>query len=197
MFSFTPTKNITTGEGGMVTTDDAHLAANLRLIKNHGSPEPYHHTILGYNYRMTEMQGAMGVEQLKKLPAILERKRTIADYYHQKLGLIPGIVPPYVPDYSLHSYMIFTITITGDCPRSRDEAITALRRRGIDSKVYFPPAHLQPFFRELNPLLSLPVCERVSRSILSLPVYASLSHKDVDLIAAVLHELSQTKGPIT
>ncbi|MFA6411592.1 MAG: aminotransferase class I/II-fold pyridoxal phosphate-dependent enzyme [Syntrophales bacterium] len=197
MFSFTPTKNITTGEGGMVTTDDAHLANNLRLIKNHGSPEPYHHTILGYNYRMTEMQGAMGVEQLKKLPAILRQKRTIADYYQNKLGAVPGIVPPYVPDYSVHSYMIFTIKIAGEYPRSRDEVMQALCRKGIDSKIYFPPAHLQPFFRELYPHLSLPVCEKVSRSILSLPIYASLSPQDVDYIAAVLHELSQTKGPIS
>lgn len=194
MFSFTPTKNITTGEGGMITTNDEHLANNLRLIKNHGSPEPYHHTVLGYNYRMTEMQGAIGVEQVKKLPAIIKQKRTIADYYRKILGSIPGIVPPHVPDYSLHSYMIFTITITGEYPRSRDEVIKALRRRGIDSKIYFPPAHLQPFFRELYPRLSLPACEKVSRSILSLPIYASLSPQDVDYIAAVLHELAQTKG---
>ncbi|MCX5826523.1 MAG: aminotransferase class I/II-fold pyridoxal phosphate-dependent enzyme [Deltaproteobacteria bacterium] len=197
MFSFTPTKNITTGEGGMITTDDVHLADKLRLIKNHGSPEPYHHTILGYNYRMTEMQGAIGVEQVKKLPAILKQKRTIADYYQKILGAIPGIVPPYVPEYSLHSYMIFTIKINEEYPRSRDEVMQALYRKGIDSKIYFPPAHLQPFFRELYPHLSLPVCEKVSQSILSLPIYASLSHQEVDYIAAVLHELAQTKGPIS
>lgn len=195
MFSFTPTKNITTGEGGMVTTNDADLAAKLRLIKNHGSPEPYCHTILGYNYRMTEMQGAMGVEQLKKLPAILQQKRVVAAYYQKILASIPGIIPPCVPDYSLHSYMIFTIKITGDYPRSRDEVMQALGRKGIGSKIYFPPAHLQPLFRKLYPHLSLPVCEKVSRSILSLPVYATLSPQEVDYIAAVLHELAATKGP--
>jgi len=194
MFSFTPTKNITTGEGGMITTDDTHLANNLRLIKNHGSPEPYCHTILGYNYRMTEMQGAMGVEQVKKLPTILKQKRTIAAYYQKVLAPITGILPPYVPDYSLHSYMIFTITITGENIPSRDEVMKALGRKGIASKIYFPPAHRQPVFRELYPHLSLPVCEKVSKSILSLPIYASLSHADVDYIAAVLHELTQTKG---
>jgi perosamine synthetase len=197
MFSFTPTKNITTGEGGMITTDDAALAGNLRLIKNHGSPEPYCHTILGYNYRMTEMQGAMGVEQLKKLPAILKQKRMVVDYYQKALASLPGITPPYVPDYSLHSYMIFTIKITGDYPRSRNEVMEALGRKGIGSKIYFPPAHLQPFFRELYPHLSLPVCEKVSKSILSLPIYASLSPQEIDYIVAVLHELAQTKGPMS
>lgn len=193
MLSFTPTKNITTGEGGMITTDDVHLADKLRLIKNHGSPEPYHHTILGYNYRMTEMQGAMGVEQVKKLPAILAKKRAIADYYQKKLGCISGIVPPYVPDYSLHSYMIFTIRITEEYPRTRDEVMKELSRKGIASKIYFPPTHQQPVFRKLHKDLSLPVCERVAQSILSLPIYASLSHADVDYIITALHELSQTK----
>jgi perosamine synthetase len=197
MFSFTPTKNISTGEGGMITTDDVDLAAKLRLIKNHGSPEPYCHKILGYNYRMTEMQGAMGVEQLKKLPAILRQKRTVADHYRKALASIPGIVPPHVPDYSLHSYMIYTIMITGEYPRSRNEVMEALGRKGIASKIYFPPAHLQPIFRKLYPHLSLPVCEKVSESILSLPVYASLSPQEIDYIAAVLHELPLTKGPIS
>jgi perosamine synthetase len=195
MFSFTPTKNISTGEGGIVTTNDGDLADKLRLLKNHGSPEPYCHEILGYNYRMTEMQGAMGVEQLKKLPAILRQKRSVADRYRQALASIPGIVPPHVPDYSLHSYMIFTITITGAYPRNRAEVMEALRRKGIASKIYFPPAHLQPFFRKIYPHLSLPVCEDVSKSILSLPVYATLSPQEIDYIASVLHELAITKGP--
>jgi perosamine synthetase len=182
MFSFTPTKNITVGEGGMIATNDDEIEKKLRLLKNHGSPKEYYHEMIGYNYRMTEMQGAIGVEQMKKLPEILAKKRTLANYFAMQLAKIRGIVPPSETNLCKHSYMMFTIRVGSDFSLSRDELKDELNKKGIQSKVYFPLIHKQNIFRDRYGEISLPVSERIGGQILSLPIHSKLSKTDIDFI---------------
>lgn len=184
MFSFTPTKNITTGEGGVIVTDDKDLAWKLRLLKNHGSPEPYHHLFAGYNYRMTEMQGAIGVEQMKKLASILRRKIEKANYLTQQFRQVPGIIPPVQGKGNNHTYMMYTVKLDPrECLMGRDELMEGLAMRGIQTKVYFPPLHKEPVFSgNYYPSRHLPVTEKVADTVLSLPIYASLDFEEIDYI---------------
>jgi perosamine synthetase len=188
MFSFTPTKNITTGEGGIITTNNRELAEKLRLLKNHGCSEPYHHIMVGYNYRMTEMQGAVGVEQIKKLPAILERKTGLADYFSKRLREVQGITPPTIGEGRNHTYMLYTVKIDPEkCPVSRDVIIEHLQDRGIQARVCFPPLHTQPIFKgRFDPPCPLPVTEEVAGMMLSLPIYSQLEYSQIDYIVESL-----------
>ena len=144
MFSFTPTKNITMGEGGMVTTNDGDLDARLRLLRNHGQTSLYQHAVLGFNWRITEMQAAMGVVQLGRLDDIIRRKRANATVLGERLRRIRGVTPPAVAADREHVYMLYTILL--DAPRNsvRD----AMLAGGVEVRLYFPPAHLQPVFAE-------------------------------------------------
>ncbi|MCB1014224.1 MAG: DegT/DnrJ/EryC1/StrS family aminotransferase [Acidimicrobiales bacterium] len=183
MFSFTPTKNITTGEGGMVTTDDGALAERLRLLRNHGQPAPGRHVLVGHNWRLSEMQAAMGTAQLAKLGGILERKRAHARRLSEQLAPLPGITPPVERPDCDHVYMLYTILVDD----GRDELRDALAERRIETRVYFPPAHLQPIFAGTR--ADLPVTEEVAGHMLSLPVHARLPASDIDEVARAIAEL--------
>lgn len=190
MFSFTPTKNITTGEGGMITTNDSKLAENLRLLKNHGQIAQYNHIMLGYNYRMTEMQGAMGIEQLKKLPDIILKKQKNQEYVSKKISQINGIEPPFVASDRNHVYMIYTIKIDKQILGiGRDQFSTKLNEKGIASKIYFPPVHIQKLYKDLKYNISLPVTEEVHNKILSLPCYSKLNIDELDYIITTINEI--------
>jgi len=191
MFSFTPTKNITTAEGGVVTTNDKIVAKKLRLLKNHGMEAPYHHVMVGYNYRMTEMQGAMGVEQLKKLGKILEKKYNIAQRYERGLSNIKGIIVPKTKQNRNHTYQMYTIRIVEeDCKIGRDELAERLAKKGIQTKVYFPPVHLQPIFKNSRHQIDkLPVTEKISKEILSLPCHSRLTEDELDYICSCIESL--------
>ncbi len=180
MFSFTPTKNITTGEGGMVTTDDGDLAARLRLLRNHGLSAPGQHTVVGYNWRITEMQAAMGIVQLTKLPAILARKRALAARLGDQLAGSPAVTAPVVRPECGHVFMLYTVLFD----RGRDESERTLSDAGIESRVYFPPAHRQPAFSGVA--AELPVTDEVAERMLSVPLHARLRDDDIDRIAAAL-----------
>lgn len=183
MFSFTPTKNITTGEGGIVTTNDNEIAEKIRLLKNHGQDSQYHHIMVGYNYRMTEMQAAMGIEQLKKLPTILERKHQNAMFLSPRLAEIEGIIPPYVAANRNHTFMMYSVQISPNIGVSRDTVIEKLAEKGIQGKVYFPPVHLQPIFRKFGYSEGmLPTTELIAQHILSLPFHSKISGEDLEYI---------------
>jgi perosamine synthetase len=184
MFSFTPTKNITTGEGGMVTTGDGDLARRLRLLRNHGQVSPYEHAILGCNWRLSEMQAAMGRAQTAKLDAILARKRTLAAELDRRLDAVAGVQAPVARDDRDHVHMLYTVTLaTADADR-RDAVIADLARQGIESRVYFPPAHRQPIFRRPPP--DLPVTDGLAGRILSLPIHSRLTSDEIADVAAAL-----------
>ena len=183
IFSFTPVKNMTTGEGGMITTNDVGYAEKLRMLRNHGMDAPYHHVMLGYNYRMTEMQAAMGLVQLRRLDGALKRRTEIARFYDSELGRIPDITIPCTASYTTqHGYYVYTIKLP-----QRDKIMQTLDERGVDTKVYFPPVHLQPYYRTLGFGEGLlPVTERVAKEALSLPIRPTLSDEQVQYIAHVI-----------
>ncbi len=177
MFSFTPTKNITTGEGGIVVTDDAATADRLRLLRNHGQRQLYQHELVGYNWRLTEMQAAMGRVQLRKLDAILARKRASAAWMDDRLAALPGVTPPYVPPYVTPTYMLYTCLVE----ENRDAVLDYLTGRGIEARIYFPPVHLQPVFTGHR--CRLPVTEDVAGRLISIPMHAQLTRTELGEIA--------------
>jgi perosamine synthetase len=195
-FSFYATKNITTGEGGMVTTNDPKIAERVRLLRNHGQRERYYHTSLGYNLRMTEMQGALGLVQLEKLEQFTERRMANAAFLTERLrGAVQ--TPIERPGYR-HVYHQYTIRIS----KHRDEFAAHLQKRGIGTAIHYPLAiHQQPFYRSqldnfkffAAPEVSstrnaiedvrLPVTELAAKQVLSLPVHPALSGEDLNTIA--------------
>jgi len=182
MFSFTPTKNMTTGEGGMVLTGDGDLAARLRLLRNHGQTELYRHEILGGNLRITEMQAAMGRAQLAKLDGILARKAEVCAALDRGLSSLAGVRPPVVRADRTHVHMLYTVAFSS--PAARDAVSAAAAARGVETRLYFPPAHLQPVFS--LPVGSLPVTEDLAGRVLSLPAHSRLSGGQVAEVVSVV-----------
>lgn len=183
MFSFTPTKNITTGEGGLITTDDEALAERLRLLRNHGQTGRYQHDILGYNWRLTEMQAAIGCAQLAKLDGILERKRTSAGILTDLLDGVDGVRTPIVRADRDHVFMLYTVILERG---NRDQVLESLLADDIEARLYFPPAHRQPVFAPVRD--ELPVTDWVAEHALSLPVHAGLTEDELREIAKRLTE---------
>jgi perosamine synthetase len=177
MFSFTPTKNITMGEGGIVLTNNADTAEMLRLLRNHGQRRTYEHVLLGYNWRLTEIQAAIGRVQLRKLDAILARKRANADWMSRRLARIPGITPPYQRPHATSAHTLYTCLLD----RNRDDVLAYLLQAGIEARIYFPPAHRQPIFSEYRQ--SLPVTEAVAAKMLSIPMHSRLQPDELAQIA--------------
>jgi perosamine synthetase len=184
MFSFTPTKNMTTGEGGLVLTNDPETAARLRLLRNHGQTRPYEHTLVGYNWRLTEMQAAIGRVQLRKLDSILTRKRANADWMSLRLEDIPGITPPYQLPHASSPHMLYTCLVNAN----REAVLDHLLLKGIEARVYFPPAHLQPAFAKHRQ--SLPVTESVAAKMLSIPMHSRLTSDELSQIAAAIEDIT-------
>lgn len=186
-FSFYPTKNMTTGEGGMVTTDDGTYAATIRRFINHGQSEKYRHTMIGYNYRMTDIGGAIGSEQLKKLPGFNEQRIANAAYLNTHITLpglvLPAILPKVDPVY--HQYVV---RVTPDCVLSRDDLGRYLHDRGIGTAVHYPiPIHQQPVYLEAGRSASCPVAERLSREVLSLPVHPGVTEPMLETICETIN----------
>lgn len=176
MFSFTPTKIITTAEGGVLATNDEELASRLRLLKNHGQDRLYHHVCFGYNYRMTEMQAALGICQFGKMPQIIDDKRRVAARISDGLKGISDLYLPCAPSHCFHTYMLFTIRL--ESKPLRDLLYDGLHKAGITARIYFPPVHLQPVFANCG--IQLPVTERIGDTVLSLPCYASMTEGEIE-----------------
>jgi dTDP-4-amino-4,6-dideoxygalactose transaminase len=195
-FSFYATKNMTTGEGGMVTTNDPAIAEQVRLLRNHGQEARYYQVALGYNMRMTEMQAALGIAQLEKLGNFTERRianATLLTRYLKDKVQTPITRPGY-----RHVYHQYTIRV----PSNRNECVQKLHAHGIDTTVHYPiPIHQQPYYRRMpslfrilppgkrlhlkggNPSAYLPETEKAAQQVLSLPVHPALSEEDISKIA--------------
>src|SRR5207244_4380097 len=146
-YSFYPTKHITTGEGGMVVTDDGEVAERLRLARSQGAIEKYLHVTLGFNYRMTDVQAAIGLEQLGRLDDSLERRRANARVLTDGLAGAPGIVTPWSLPEVRHSFHQYSIVLDDGARVSRDAFADALAGRGVETAVHYPrPLHRQPLF---------------------------------------------------
>ena len=200
VFSFHPVKHITTGEGGMVTTDRADFAESLRRFRNHGistearqrhaSGQWYYEMVaLGYNYRLTDIACALGISQLKKLEPNLARRRAIAARYTAAFSGIPGVVAPVVREYVNPAWHLYPIRL--DLARlraGRDQMLHALRAENIGATVHYIPVHLHPYYREQFGYVSgrYPVAEAAYERLISLPIFHGMKEQDVeDVIAAV------------
>lgn len=176
VFSFSPNKTITTGEGGMIVTNDYEIAEKARIIGDYGQRDRFYYVELGFNYHMTEMQAAIGLVQLKKLEEFVEKKRKNAKLLTKLLEEIDGIIPPTELPNCKHCYMLYSVRVLKD----RDKLSKLLEKRGVQSRVYFPPVHKSPMIKKFKHRAdSLTVTEEVSSTILSLPSSPSLSEDDI------------------
>lgn len=183
-FSFYPTKNMTTGEGGMITTDDEKIADTCRVIRQHGMRRRYYHDELGYNFRMTDVHAAIGLAQMQKLERFNEARITNARFLSEHLT---GITTPTVPEGRRHVFHQYTIRI----PDGRRDLIREeLAERGIGTGVYYPvPVHKQRVYLHQGYDKTLPEAERAAAEVLSLPVHPGLSKADLQTIAVALNQL--------
>ncbi|MEW6154490.1 MAG: DegT/DnrJ/EryC1/StrS family aminotransferase [Actinomycetota bacterium] len=180
MFSFAPNKNVTMGEGGMITTDDPELDRAVRLLRNHGQISQYVYDRVGYNWRMSEVHGAMGRAQLGKLDNVLAAKRQNAAWMERRLAAVAGVRTPVTREDRDHTFMLYTLLL--DRKDDRDRLMVALGAEGIESKVYFPPVHRQPIFDRGERFL---VTEDLCSRILSIPFHARVSTDDLERIAQI------------
>lgn len=187
MFSFTPTKNITTGEGGMVTTHDPEYAHRLRRLRNHGVAGSGSRTAIGFNWRMTEFQAAIGREQLRRLDDIVRHKQVGAARLATLLADADVDFPPRRADRTA-TFMLLTLRSA----TRRDAIVAGLVERGIEARVYFPPAHLDPVFAAEK--IRLPRTERIADTIFSVPFHARLTDDDLRAMAAEITSLAPRCG---
>jgi perosamine synthetase len=190
-FSFYPTKNMTTGEGGMLTTANAQLAERTRLLREHGMKVRYHHDLLGYNFRMTDIHASIGLAQLEKLPAFNERRMAIARRYTAELR---GVLTPTVRNGTSHVFHQYTIRVA-----ERDAFVNRLRERGVGSAIYYPiPVHRQRPYLELGyGSEDLPVTDRLTEQVLSIPVHPGLTDDEVATVIGAVNETADELGHLT
>ena len=188
VFSFYPTKNMTTGEGGMITTGESDRAEWARLRREHGMKVRYHHEVLGYNFRMTDIHAAIGLAQLDKLPAFNARRIAIAARYTASLQ---GVVTPHLSQGATHVYHQYTLRVL-----KRDAFVERLRERGVGSGVYYPiPVHRQKPFVELGyGEQSYPVSEQLSEEVVSIPVHPGLRDEEVDTVIEAVNATAAELG---
>jgi len=188
-FSFFPDKNLTTGEGGMVVTSDPELADKCEELRKNGASSRYHHTSIGWNFKMPDPNAALGLSQLKRIESIIATKNKIAKYYQVSLEKINEIQPPIVKEYNRHTFMLYSI-LTKDL-KQREEIKNALADKGIESRINFPSVHLQPIYKQMFGFQSgsFPISENLSDRILGLPIFFSMKEEQQDQIVNVIREI--------
>jgi len=205
-FSFHPRKLLTTGEGGMITTPDGDVATRLRRLREHGmnvgaaerhaSQQPVIERYLevGYNYRMTDVQAAIGLVQLAKLGRQIERRRELAARYHELLADIPGLVTVRDPGYGATNYQSFWVLLPDGFPVSRDDLLRRLADAGVSARRGIMAAHLEPAYAGV-PCPPLPVTERVTAGSLILPLFHELTEEEQDLVVSVVQAAAGLREP--
>jgi dTDP-4-amino-4,6-dideoxygalactose transaminase len=189
-FSFYPTKNMTTSEGGILTTDDGALAEKARMFRSHGSKIRYYHEMLGFNLRMTDISAAIGLAQLKKIDEYNDRRIENAAALTGRLRDTRGLVTPSVRDGCRHVFHQYTVRITPDFGLPRDEVIQRLNSAGIGTGVYYPvPIHMQQYYRSIGYSESHPVSELLAKEVISLPVHPSVTPQEISFIADTIRGL--------
>ncbi|HEV7213168.1 MAG TPA: DegT/DnrJ/EryC1/StrS family aminotransferase [Blastococcus sp.] len=186
-FSLYATKNLMSGEGGLVTTDDDEIADRLRLIRNQGMRARYQHELAGHNFRLTELQAAVAVPQLARLGAANKRRGETARRLTEGLSGITGLALPRIAEGRTHVWHQYTVRVTPESGTSRDRVADVLTERGVGSGLYYPrPVYDYECYRT-HPRVVIgehPVAERVSSEVLSIPVHPALSDADVDIVIA-------------
>jgi perosamine synthetase len=206
VFSLHPVKHVTTGEGGVITTNDPELARRARVFRSHGITSDhrqreeagswfYEMVELGYNYRITDFQCALGLSQLRKLRRWIERRQAIAEALRERISGIPGVKPLTVRAGVSHAYHLFVVRISHALDRAR--VFAALRAEGIGAGVHYIPVHLHPYYRNrfgTGPGLC-PVAESAYVEILSLPIFPQMSDSDVEDVVAALSKVARAYSP--
>lgn len=196
-FSLYATKNIMSGEGGLITTNDSKIAERCKMFRHHGQSEKtkYEYFDLGYNYRMTDILAAIGLVQLKKVEDFTKKRIRNAGLLSRGLENIEGIILPKIQDENRHVFHQYTIRVTKDFGLLRDELIESLKRKGINSGVYYPKSlHLHRHFRNQGYKLGgFPVSERMSEEVLSLPVHPRVTKKDIQDIIKIIRGATHGK----
>jgi perosamine synthetase len=204
-FSFHPRKLLTTGEGGMIITPDAELAARLRRLREHGmdvsaadrhasrQPVIEHYMEVGFNYRMTDIQAAIGLVQLAKLPRLIARRRALAERYRELLAGIPGLTMIRDPDHGTTNYQAFWLLLPDTFPVGRDELLRRLADAGVSARRGIMAAHTEPAYADW-PRPPLPVTERLSSSSLILPLFHEMTDSDQELIVSVIRAAAHSGG---
>jgi perosamine synthetase len=192
-FSFHPRKTVSLGEGGILLTDDARVADHVRTLRSHGASvsdldrhraqglvyEEYHE--LGYNYRMTDIQAAIGIEQMKRLDDLLARRRAVAARYNNAFCKVDELQIPSHPSYAQHSYQSYVVRLRRNASARRDDVMRELIGAGVTCRRGIPPIHLEPLYLNRD-RMSLPITEAVAAGSIFLPMYASLTESDQDRV---------------
>ncbi|MDP7039874.1 MAG: UDP-4-amino-4,6-dideoxy-N-acetyl-beta-L-altrosamine transaminase [Myxococcota bacterium] len=203
-FSFHPVKTITTGEGGAITTNSQELYETICNLRNHHmvrdhkkveaeNPPPWHYEIqsVGYNYRLTDIQAALGLSQLKKLPSFLRKRRDIASYYIEQLGTDPRLIMPPVENHQEHGWHLFVLRLRDKT--FRRALVEELHRQGILAQVHYIPVNAQPLYRKLgaNPE-NTPIAHKIYEQSLSIPCYPALTEQELQyVVETILKSLDQ------
>lgn len=199
-FSFHPRKMITTGEGGMLVTDREDWAERARVLRSTGASvsdlarhqakgalfQQYFES--GYNYRMTDMQAAMGLVQLKKLPAMLEQRASQAALYGELLLELDDIAPPFVPKWATPAWSSYCVTLRKGAKRSADDVVKRMAERNVSCRRGIQPLHFEPYFADTMKGLALPHTEAAARSTLFLPIFPGLTEKEQRTVVRALEE---------
>jgi dTDP-4-amino-4,6-dideoxygalactose transaminase len=191
VFAFYPNKQMTTGEGAIVATDDPAWDASLRSLRNHGRGAMggwLNHDKLGFNYRLNELSAALGVSQFSRLDDLLERRAKVAARYRERLSAVHGIRSLATVESTTRSWFVYVVRL--DASLDRDAVAAQLAAKGIPTRNYFPPIHLQPYFREQFGFRpgQFPVTERVALSTLALPFHTNLSELEIERVCKGLSE---------
>lgn len=202
-FSFYATKNLTTAEGGMVTTNNKHLSEYIRMLSMHGISKhawnryskkgtwKYDVLFPGYKYNMTDIQAVIGIEQLKVAQKSREKRLSLINRYFEKLAINPALILPTreIKTGNKHAWHLFTIRLKDTSKINRNELFEKLKEFGIGTSVHFIPNHMQSYYKKTYGRVNLPITEQVYKSILSLPLYEDMSFEDVDYVAEVVNSL--------
>ena len=185
-FSFYPTKNITSAEGGMITTNDQSLAEECRLLRNHGMQRRYYHEKLGFNFRMTNLHAAIGLAQIKKIERFTSARRANAEYYDRNLK---GVITPIETQNCKHVYHQYTIRVPDG---KRDTLREHLTQKGIGTEIYYPlPIHHQGFYQTLLGDQHFPNAEKAAMEVLSIPVHPLLTNDDSEFVVNTINSFMQ------
>ncbi len=204
VFSFYANKTITTGEGGMAVTRDPEIAKRMRVMRLHGmnrdafdrftskTPAWYYEVVApGFKYNMTDVAAAMGVQQLARLPAFVERRQHLARRYHAGLADLPLVLPAQAPAGDVHAWHLYVIRLGEGARLSRDELVQGLSDRGIGTSVHYVPLHRHPYWRDryqLTPAM-FPQADAAYQAMVSIPLFTAMSDADQDRVIAALQQL--------
>lgn len=191
-YSFYPTKNMTTGEGGMVTVNGDELDRDIRLLRSHGETTKYTHERVGYNYRMTDVEAAIGLSQLDRIAEITAKRRANAARLDAMIESIPGLHAPTVTAGAEHAYHLYVVRMdTESFVCDRDAFLDALRAEGVQCAVHYPrPVHRQPVFSD-HAGDKLPVADRLAKSLFCVPVHPGLSERQVQQVGEALAKVAE------